>query len=61
MDDRERIKVLEEKIAELKRQWPAHSVPPAMLMRLDDLEDELERLRLKVHAELENAQEDGVD
>ena len=41
----ERIKDLEKQIAELKRQWPAHSVPPAMLQRLEDLEEELERER----------------
>ncbi len=37
-----RIKELEEQIAELKRRWPAHSTPPAMLQRLDELEEELE-------------------
>ena len=36
-----RIKELEEKIAELKKRWPAHSVPPAMLQELDDLEEAL--------------------
>jgi hypothetical protein len=41
--DRHRIRELEEEISALKRQWPAHSVPPAMLMQLDELEDELER------------------
>lgn len=61
MDDRERISALEEQIAELKRQWPAHSVPPAMLLKLDDLEDELERLRSNVRVEQGNAQEDGID
>jgi hypothetical protein len=30
----ERIKELEEQIAELKRRWPAHSVPPTMLQQL---------------------------
>jgi L-lactate utilization protein LutB len=35
------IKELEEKIAELKKRWPAHSVPPAMLQELDDLEEAL--------------------
>jgi hypothetical protein len=39
----ERIKELEKQIAELKSQWPAHSVPAAMLQRLDELEEELER------------------
>jgi len=39
----ERIKELESQIAELKSRWPAHSVPPAMLQQLDELEEELER------------------
>lgn len=40
---RERIRELERQIAELKRRWPAHSVPPAMLQQLDELEEELEK------------------
>jgi hypothetical protein len=39
----QRIKELESQIAELKRRWPAHSVPPTMLQQLDELEEELER------------------
>jgi tRNA (adenine37-N6)-methyltransferase len=30
-------------IADLKKGWPAHSVPPAMMGQLDDLEEELMR------------------
>lgn len=37
----EKIKELERQIEALQEQWPAHSVPPAMLERLDDLEEEL--------------------
>ncbi|NQU29386.1 MAG: histidine kinase [Anaerolineae bacterium] len=37
----DRIQELEEKIAELKKRWPAHSTPPAMLQELDDLEEAL--------------------
>ncbi len=40
--DPERVRQLREQIAELKKSWPAHSVSPSMLQRLDDLEDELE-------------------
>lgn len=40
-----RIKNLEKQIAELKSRWPAHSVPPAMIQQLDELEEELEQLR----------------
>lgn len=37
-----RIRALEDQIADLKRRWPAHSTPPAMMQQLDDLEEELE-------------------
>jgi len=37
----DRIKELEEKIDELKKRWPAHSVPAALLQELDDLEEAL--------------------
>jgi len=36
-----RIQELEEKVADLKKRWPPHSVPAALLQELDDLEDEL--------------------
>jgi hypothetical protein len=39
----QRIKELESQIAELKRRWPAHSVPPTMFQQLEELEEELER------------------
>jgi hypothetical protein len=38
----DRIHELKEQIAELKKRWPAHSTPPAMLQLLDELEEELE-------------------
>jgi hypothetical protein len=41
----DKIEELEKRIEELKKQWPAHSVPPAMLMQLDELEEELERAK----------------
>lgn len=37
----DKIKALEAQIALLKKQWPAHSVPPAMLQKLDELEEAL--------------------
>jgi HAMP domain-containing protein len=40
-----RIKELEDKLADLKARWPAHSVPPSMWQELEELEEELERLR----------------
>ncbi len=37
-----RIRVLQAQIEDLKKRWPAHSVPASMLQRLDELEEELE-------------------
>jgi hypothetical protein len=41
----EKIREIEEKIADLKARWPPHSVPPSMWMQLEELEDELEAAR----------------
>lgn len=45
MNVQERIALLEAKLAELQARLPKHSVPPAMLIELEDFEDELEKLR----------------
>ena len=57
--NRDGIKELQEQIAELKGRWPAHSVPPAMVQRLDELEEALERELSKGTAEPDNAKADG--
>ena len=44
----ERIRELEEKIEDLKRRLPKHSIPPTMMAELDALEEELENLRLEI-------------
>ena len=41
----DRIKELEERLADLKALWPAHSVPPSMWQQLEELEDELEKAK----------------
>lgn len=43
----ERVKQLEEMIADLKSRWPQppHSVPPQMLEQLDELEEALKHAR----------------
>jgi len=43
-DQEDRARKLRERIAELKARLPRHSVPPAMLIELEELEDELKRL-----------------
>jgi hypothetical protein len=48
MNQAERIAQLEAEIAELKARLPKHSVPPAMILELEDLEDELVRLQAQV-------------
>ena len=40
--DKEKVREIEEKIADLKARWPAHSVPPSMWQQLEELENELE-------------------
>lgn len=44
MNRAERVAELERRIADLRARLPRHSVPPAMLQELEDLEEELERL-----------------
>jgi DNA-binding HxlR family transcriptional regulator len=41
----QRVDELEKRIAELRRRIPPHSIPPAMLQQLEELEEELERAR----------------
>ena len=40
--DKEKAREIEEKIADLKARWPAHSVPPSMWQQLEELEEDLE-------------------
>ena len=51
MSNRERIAQLEKEIEEMKARLPKHSVPPAMIIELEDLEDELEMLRARENSE----------
>jgi hypothetical protein len=39
------IREIEEKIADLKARWPAHTVPPKMWQQLEDLEADLEKAK----------------
>ena len=43
--ENERVKQIEEEIADLKARWPAHSVPPSMWMKLEELEEQLEKAK----------------
>ena len=43
MQDEQKIAQLKEEIAQLKARFPKHTVPPAMMIDLEELEEELER------------------
>jgi hypothetical protein len=43
--DSDRVREIEDKIAELKARWPAHSVPIKMWQELEELEDQLEEAK----------------
>jgi hypothetical protein len=43
--DDQRIQALRQAIHELESSLPAHSIPPSMLIRLEELEDELARIQ----------------
>lgn len=41
----ERLQKLEMDLKDLKLRWPAHSLKPAMLIQLEDLEEEIANLQ----------------
>ncbi len=51
-----RIELLERQIAQLKQQWPKHSVPAAMLLQLEALEEELEEARRQLANDISEQQ-----
>jgi hypothetical protein len=59
VEKKDKVTEIEERIAELKRRWPAHSVPTRMWMELEELEAELEDAQ-RTGAEESNAREDGL-
>ena len=51
MERAERIRELESKIADLEARLPKHSVPPAMIIQLEELEEALVRARTEAAQE----------
>ena len=49
--DVQKIKEIEDKLADLRRRWPEHSAPPGMWQELEDLEEELEAARERAGGE----------
>lgn len=56
--NRDKVKEIEQKIAELKARWPAHSVPPGMWQELEELENELKETE-RTGTKESYAREDG--
>ncbi len=48
MMDSEQLRQLEARLVDLKGRMPAHSMRPAMLMEIEDLEEEIAILRAKL-------------
>lgn len=46
MNHEQRLRALEQQLADLRARLPKHSVPAAMILEMESLEDEIERLRL---------------
>lgn len=57
--DGDKVKELEEKLADLKGRWPAHSVPISMWQELEELEEALEKAKEAVREE--HGTQDGPD
>jgi hypothetical protein len=43
--DIEKVNEIEERLADLKARWPAHSVRPSMLQELEEIEEELRQAK----------------
>lgn len=48
-----KIRELEKRLSDLRARWPKHSVPPGMAMELEELEEELERIRKELSSSTE--------
>jgi hypothetical protein len=43
--NKEEVIKIEDRIAELKARWPAHSIPVSMWQQLEELEEKLEKAK----------------
>jgi hypothetical protein len=55
-----KLKELDEKIAEVKKRMPAHSIKPPIMMELFELEDEREALEKQIHQLKKNTASDST-
>ena len=56
-----RLEELKAKLADLKRRWPAHTPPPALMQQLDELEEEIAAEKARIQQEQGDAQKNGLD
>ena len=56
MNDIERLRQLEERLADLKTRMPKHTPRPSMIMELEDLEEEIDALKACISQEGGDAQ-----
>ena len=59
LSGKNQVQWLEQRIADLEKRWPAHSVPPAMMQELDELEELLGEARSRQQREEDDAQADN--
>lgn len=52
-DEVQQIKILEQKILELRQSLPAHSIPASMLIELEDLEQRLGNLQVDLEKDID--------
>lgn len=52
-DEVQQIKILEQKILELRQSLPAHSIPASMLIELEDLEQQLGSLQVDLEKDID--------
>jgi hypothetical protein len=53
------VEEIREKIKDLKKRWPAHTVPPALVMELDELEAALDAALKERREGKSDAEADG--
>ena len=53
VDEVQQIKIIEQKILELRQSLPAHSIPVSMLIELEDLEEQLGNLQVDLEKDID--------
>ncbi len=48
------LATLERELAQLQEQLPAHSIPPSLLQRIDELEEAIAALTIQAHVQHES-------